>query len=372
MNDPKDNENKNISDFDEIINDIPNSALNTDKQEVPKQEVPRPEPKPEMNNEPIVQEKVPVDVVDLPKFGANSSTLGTLKPDTQKSPIAMIVLFAVLILFIAFMPQLITLANNLLGTNLNANNGVKLDNTTTNNNNTSNETTDNNTTTFYDINETSSVPVDTLTLTNLKKNNVDNSYNISFTLNNSTINTYTFTKKLYLELYDANNTFISRSLVSSQSVAAGSSIDVTAYLSEDAYNKATKLEAVLRTTDDYPNISIVGTTLTCKNTTNNITYTFDNAGLIKILDVYTYIKGNDNVKYNSDLLTNRSIISRMDALTGVDAVLTENNNGFISSTAIDYSIAKYSELTYTTNYYDAKVLPKVISFENSAKGFACN
>ena len=159
---------------------------------------------------------------------------------------------------------------------------------------------------------------------------------------------------------------------SSQSIAAGSSIDVTAYLSEDAYKNATKLEAVLRTTDDYPAISIIGTTLTCKNASNNITYTFDDAGLIKILDVYTYVKGNDDTVYNNDLLTNRSIISRMDALTGVDAVLTENNTGFISSTVIDYSTAKYSELTYTTNYYDAKVAPKIISFENNAKGFTCN
>ena len=379
MNNPELNENKNTSDFDEIINDIPSSALNTENKEIPpasnNQPISPATPKPIMNNGPIV-EKEDINVVDLPKFNAGSSTIGTLKPDKQKSPVAMIVLFAVLILFIAFMPQIITLVNNVLGTNLNANNGVNLNNnnaTITDNSTTDNKDSDKNSNTFYDINESSNIAVDTLTLTNLKKNIVNTNYNISFTLTNSTINSYTFTKKLYLEFYDSNNTFISRSLVSSsQSVAAGSSIDVTAYLSESAYKNATKLEVVLRTNDDYPSVSIIGKILTCKNTANNITYTFDDAGLIKILDVYTYVKGNDNSLYNNDLLTNRSIISRMDALTGVDAVLTENNNGFISSTSIDYSTAKYSELTYTTNYYDAKVSPKVISFENSAKGFTCN
>ena len=377
MNNPNENENKTVSDFDEIINDIPSSALNTDATVPPvsnNQNIPT-QPKPVMDNSPITKEEN-INVVDLPKFGAEASTLGTLKPDKQKSPVAMIVLFAVLILFIAFMPQIITLVNNVLGTNLNANNGVNLNN----NNNTINDNTkidtkdaEINSNTFYDINDTTSITIDNITLTNLKKNMVNTNYNISFTLTNPTITTYTFTKKLYLEFYDANNTFISRSLVSSsQSIAAGSSIDVTAYLSEDAYKNATKLEAVLRTADDYPAISIIGTTLTCKNATNNITYTFDDAGLIKILDVYTYVKGNDNTLYNNDLLTNRSIISRMDALTGVDAVLTENNTGFISSTVIDYSTAKYSELTYTTNYYDAKVAPKIISFENNAKGFTCN
>ena len=189
MNNPNENENKTVSDFDEIINDIPSSALNTDTPVPPVNNTQNisTEPKPVMDNNPIKEENI--NVIDLPKFGAEASTIGTLKPDKQKSPLSMIVLFAVLILFIAFMPQIITLVNNILGTNLNANNGVNLNNNTTINDNTQNDTkepvTDSNT--FYDINDTSTITIDNITLTNLKKNMVNTNYNISFTLTNPTI-----------------------------------------------------------------------------------------------------------------------------------------------------------------------------------------
>ena len=59
MNNPNENENKTVSDFDEIINDIPSSALNTDTPVPPvnnNQNIPT-EPKPVMDNNPITKEE---------------------------------------------------------------------------------------------------------------------------------------------------------------------------------------------------------------------------------------------------------------------------------------------------------------------------
>jgi hypothetical protein len=380
MNDPKLNENKNdIESLDDILNDLPNSALNTNNQSTPHvdseltnmatketKSVP-------LNNAPITPQATPESNsnVDI-KFSDDNKTIGTLKPDKQKSPVSMIILFTILILFIAFMPQIITLTNTLLGTNLNANNGVNTNNTSTPTTTTDmnkTETTTDVTNNYYDINDTTTITIDNLKISSMKKNND----NLSFTILNTNSTNYSFTKKLFFEFYDNNNTFISRSILDySDAINSNATINASVYLGNDAYNKATKVELVLRSIDDYPSVSLTSDTLVCKNNTNTITYTFKDSKLNKILDVFTYTKSGDTTEYNNQVLTYKSKISKMDALTGVDAVLTENTTGFITSTSIDYSSASYKDLTTKTNYYDSNTQGKVVSFEMDAKGFTCN
>jgi hypothetical protein len=310
---------------------------------------------------------------EMPTLKKEAATIGTVKPDKQKSPFAMLFLFIILILIIMFMPQINTLVDTYIMpyiTGVPAKTTTTSQSASTTTDDTTKTTTD--TTKFYDLNNQTTVTLDKLTINNISKANTNNLYTITLTIKNTDTNAYTFSKKLYLELYDQDSTFLSRALFDYQSsIASNNEVNVTGYISADTYNKATKFEVVLRTADDYPEVSLAGDNLTCSTTNSNIMYTFKENKLTKITDSYTYVKGTDLTTYNTDLITYKQNISKMDALTGVTGVLTETTNGFITTTIIDYTDAKYSELTTKTNYYDKDTLAKVISFEMASKNYTC-
>ena len=58
------------------------------------------EPRPETQN---VTPKT-TNEIELPKFASEEKSIGTLKKDTQKSPVAMLILFGILIAVIYFIP----------------------------------------------------------------------------------------------------------------------------------------------------------------------------------------------------------------------------------------------------------------------------
>ena len=59
-------------------------------------------------NEPKVEAKnitpQTTNEIELPKFASEEKSIGTLKKDTQKSPVAMLILFGILIAVIYFIP----------------------------------------------------------------------------------------------------------------------------------------------------------------------------------------------------------------------------------------------------------------------------
>ena len=59
-------------------------------------------------NEPKVETKnitpQTTNEIELPKFASEEKSIGTLKKDTQKSPVAMLILFGILIAVIYFIP----------------------------------------------------------------------------------------------------------------------------------------------------------------------------------------------------------------------------------------------------------------------------
>ena len=133
----------------------------------------------------------------------------------------------------------------------------------------------------------------------------------------------------------------------------------------------------LRTDDDYPNINLSQNKLVCDKTRNNeadtLVYTFSNSRLTSIKDTTDITKGSDmaDYDYNSELLKYKERISNLNALDGVTGAVTESDNGFMASVAIDYQNADYEKLSTNPNYYIKETYARVIAFEMSARDFIC-
>ena len=328
-----------------------------------------------LDNSPIApapqeEQQVATQQVEVPQenaYNLNATTIGTIKPDKQKSPIAMIVLFGALFLFMIFMPEVLNYVNNKFGTNFNSHSGERIEEIYEDNQDESQKIT------MYDFNDKTEIALDKISIQSFSKIIENEEYKLSFTIKNSGTQLYEFKKKLFFEFYDANKTFVGRAYLENISQITGgvtNSYKIT--INKDIYDNAQKIELVQRTNDDYNQIQLVGNQLTCTNNKYNLVYTFDeNQRLTYIKDMYTYTKTDDVVAYTSDLISYKSKINNLDNMDGVTAVLTETDTGFITTIAIDYSQADYSRLSSDTNYYKKDTYARVISFEMNAKGYNC-
>ena len=306
------------------------------------------------------------DDKDLPTFNNNAATIGTIKPDKQKSPVAMIVLFSALICFILFMPQIITFVNKYLGTNFNANNGTNLSG-----GNEKKEEENYDDIDKYTIKDDLSIKLDKLVISKFKKSEESSKYIISFNIENTNNEIYSFEKKLYLDFFNSNNEFIERHLVEIESINANNNVNSSVELSRSAYETGVKVEAVLRSVDDYLNIKLTNNKLTCKKDNIEILFGFTNDKLTSIHEVDTYTKGQDILDYSNKLMDAKVIVDSMDKIDGVNALLTEGEDKFIVSFDVNYEYASYNNIPYKENYYDRDTLAKQVKFELDAKNFKC-
>lgn len=303
-----------------------------------------------------------------------SQSIGTIKPDKQKSPIAMLVLFGVLIVFVLFMPQIIEFSNKYLGTNLNANNGEIINE----NKPQTNKPEETEEIKIYPLNSNTVIAKDTISFTNFQKSGEENKYVLNFNIKNSSSSPYSFDKKVYLDYLDSNNTLVGRSYINTLKTVASNATDpYKVDISNEIYQNATSVELVLRTDDDYPNVNISQNKLVCDKTRNNeadtLVYTFSNLRLTSIKDTKDISRGSDitDYDYNSELLKYKERISNLNALDGVSGAVTESENGFMASVSIDYQNADYEKLSTDPNYYIKETYAKVIAFEMGARDFIC-
>lgn len=322
------------------------------------------------------QENMSTQDINLPKTNEEvkienvksdvAQTIGTVKQDKQKSPIAMITLFGILALFVVFMPTILNFVNQTFGTNLETHSGANLpyeQNEDEEDNNQKNV--------LYDLKEDTVISIDKIDFSKFVKGE-DGGYNLVFYVKNNGTTMYSFDKKVFLEFYDNDNTFIGRSYLENvKDISGGVDNKYVVDLSADVYNKAAKVEVVLRTTDDYPAVEIKDNQITCSNSNDTIVYSFDNNRLTTIRDMYTYTKGVDLEEYNNDLLSYKSRMDSLNKYDGITAVITESDSGFITSILIDYQNADYANISSNKNYYVKDTYARVISFEMSAKNYTC-
>ena len=316
------------------------------------------------NTEPIIN--IESNNNDLPTFNNNAATIGKIKPDKQKSPFTMLFLFIVLGAFIIFMPEAIKLANKYLGTNLNANDGI--------NNNEyvpKNDQIEDDGTRIYTITDNLTIKLDKIMLNSFKKEYDGNVYVLNFKVLNPNNEEYEFKKKLYLDFYNSENTFMIRRLVSISKVNPNENVILSVNIDKEVFENGSKVEGTLRTVDDYPNIKLEDNKLTCTKERRILTFNFNNNKLNRINDYNSYLKSTDLETYNQDYMTKKQMVSSMDAVDGVDAILTENETMYSTTITINYETASYNNLVFKDDYYERDTLAKQISFELTSKEYTC-
>lgn len=315
--------------------------------------------------------------IELPKFASEEKSIGTLKKDTQKSPVAMLILFGILIAVIYFIPIVTPYFSDILdklgiSNNSEIYDGIPDTDTTKDNtdtkDNTPKDTTEKKT---YTIAATETATLDKIEYTAFQKEQDGAYYYINYTITNKSTSTYSFTThKIFLEFYDDAKTYLGSALVNTPSLNANSTVSVKSLVNQSIYTSATTFQIVEKQADEYPDANLINNTLTCTLNNRVLTYTFYNNKLTKIVDTDTYSDTSTN--YTNTYIDAQTKVNTLNRVTGVNAIFVPETNKFTTNITIDYNIVNSDLTPNDTLYYVKDTSANTIKYELDALGYTCN
>ena len=331
------------------------------------------EPRPETQN--VTPQTT--NEIELPKFASEEKSIGTLKKDTQKSPVAMLILFGILIAVIYFIPIVTPYFSDILdklgiSNNSEIYDGIPDTDTTKDNtdtkDNTQKDTTEKKT---YTLAATETATLDKIEYTAFQKEQDGAYYYINYTITNKSTSTYSFTThKIFLEFYDDAKTYLGSTLVNTPSLNANSTVSVKSLANQSIYTNATTFQIVEKQADEYPDANLINNTLTCTLNNRILTYTFYNNKLTKIVDTDTYSDTSTN--YTNTYIDAQTKVNTLNRVTGVNAIFVPETNKFTTNITIDYNIVNSNLTTNDTLYYVKDTSANTIKYELDALGYTCN
>ena len=331
------------------------------------------EPRPETQN--VTPQTT--NEIELPKFASEEKSIGTLKKDTQKSPVAMLILFGILIAVIYFIPIVTPYFSDILdklgiSNNSEIYDGIPDTDTTKDNtdtkDNTQKEPLEKKT---YTLAATETATLDKIEYTAFQKEQAGAYYYINYTITNKSTSTYSFTThKIFLEFYDSAKTYLGSALVNTPSLNANSTVSIKSLVNQSIYTSATTFQIVEKQADEYPDANLINNTLTCTLNNRILTYTFYNNKLTKIVDADTYSDTSTN--YTNTYIDAQTKVNTLNRVTGVNAVFVPETNKFTTNITIDYNIVNSDLTTNDTLYYVKDTSANTIKYELDALGYTCN
>jgi len=332
-------------------------------------------------NEPKVEAKnitpQTTNEIELPKFASEEKSIGTLKKDTQKSPVAMLILFGILIAVIYFIPIVTPYFSDILdklgiSNNSEIYDGIQNNDTTKDNTDTKDDTQkEPPKKKTYTLAATETATLDKIEYTAFQKLQEDTYYYLSYTITNKSTSTYSFTThKIFLEFYDDAKTYLGSILVNTPSLNANSTVSVKSLVNQSIYTSATTFQIVEKQSDEYPDANLINNTLTCTLNNRILTYTFYNNKLTKIVDTDTYSDTSTN--YTNTYIDAQTKVNTLNRVTGVNAIFVPETNKFTTNITIDYNIVNSNLTTNDTLYYVKDTSANTIKYELDALGYTCN
>ena len=332
-------------------------------------------------NEPKVEAKnitpQTTNEIELPKFASEEKSIGTLKKDTQKSPVAMLILFGILIAVIYFIPIVTPYFSDILdklgiSNNSEIYDGIQNNDTTKDNTDTKDDTQkEPPKKKTYTLAATENATLDKIEYTAFQKLQEDTYYYLSYTITNKSTSTYSFTThKIFLEFYDDAKTYLGSALVNTPSLNANSTVSVKSLVNQSIYTSATTFQIVEKQADEYPDANLINNTLTCTLNNRILTYTFYNNKLTKIVDTDTYSDTSTN--YTNTYIDAQTKVNTLNRVTGVNAIFVPETNKFTTNITIDYNIVNSNLTTNDTLYYVKDTSANTIKYELDALGYTCN
>ena len=321
--------------------------------------------------------------IAMPKLNSDK-TVGTMKKDTQKSPVAMLILFACLIIGIFLIPYITPYLNNVLKIfGIDDNSSIYGDgkyddssNTNTKDNDTNkdnNSNTDTKVTTYYDILDTTSITFNKLTITNLTKTEENGNFYLNYKITNNDTTSYNFKEhKIYFDLYNDSKTYIGRVLIDIDTLNSKEEITLKSILNNNEYRAATKLEVLERTTADYQSITLKNNKLTCTGNNHSTIYTFTSNKLTGIDDTYNYTFIVNDEAYASYALNVQNTVNDLNKITGISAGFVNTQTGFTKTTKINYSETSENLTKYDRIYYEKDIAASTVKYELESIGYKCD
>lgn len=318
----------------------------------------------------------------MPKLNTDE-TVGMMKKDTQKSPVAMLALFACLIIGIFVIPYITPYLSDVLKifgiddnssiygdgkdtpSNTNKDNNVNKDNT--------NKDNDSKETTYYDILDTTSITFNKLTISNLTKTEENGMLYLNYKITNNDTTSYNFKEhKIYFDLYNDAKTYIGRVLIDTDTLNSKEEITLKSILNENEYTTATKLEVLERTTSDYQSVTLKNNKLTCNGNNHSTIYTFTNNKLTGIDDTYNYTFVVNDDAYAQYALNVQNTVNDLNKITGVSAGFVNTQTGFTKTMKINYSETSENLTKYDRIYYEKDATANTVKYELESIGYKCD
>lgn len=321
--------------------------------------------------------------IAMPKLNSDE-TVGTMKKDTQKSPVAMLILFACLIIGIFVIPYITPYLSDVLkifGIDDNSyiyGDGKYDDSSDTNTkdndtNKDNNSNTDTKVTTYYDILDTTSITFNKLTITNLTKTEENGNFYLNYKITNNDTASYNFKEhKIYFDLYNDSKTYIGRVLIDTDTLNSKEEITLKSILNNNEYTAATKLEVLERTTADYQSITLKNNKLTCTGNNHSTIYTFTSNKLTGIDDTYNYTFIVNDDTYASYALNVQNTVNDLNKITGISAGFVNTQTGFTKTTKINYSETSENLTKYDRIYYEKDIAASTVKYELESIGYKCD
>lgn len=328
--------------------------------------------------------QIPVNQdIAMPKLNSDE-TVGTMKKDTQKSPVAMLILFACLIIGIFLIPYITPYLNNVLKIfGIDDNSSIYGDgkyddssDTNTKDNDTNkdnNSNTDTKVTTYYDILDTTSITFNKLTIINLTKTEENGNFYLNYKITNNDTASYNFKEhKIYFDLYNDSKTYIGRVLIDTDTLNSKEEITLKSILNNNEYTAATKLEVLERTTADYQSVTLKNNKLTCTGNNHSTIYTFTSNKLTGIDDTYNYTFIVNDDTYASYALNVQNTVNDLNKITGISAGFVNTQTGFTKTTKINYSETSENLTKYDRIYYEKDIAASTVKYELESIGYKCD
>ena len=353
-------------------NNTLNNGMAAPKQPVPSQ-VQTPQPNVNVQANPNVSPATPTGTIPEEPALASKS-IGKIKKDKQKSPLAMVILFTVLIATIFFIPEITPYFSDLLDKLNISDNSDVLDEVPTpslpDDDEEEEPLPEEPVIETYLIDPTVIAKYENIEISNVSKTMANNTYYFNYTLKNiDTQNGFDFaTNRVYIDFYQ-DNTYLGRALINIDNLGAGGTTTMQSPIDESIYTNANSFQVVNRNVSDYP-ISELGTVITCEAPNRTLTYTFQDNKLVSIRDNYNYIKVDDN-SYTVNFLNYQAKALRVEESGIATANALAIDTGFTYTATINYTTDV--DLTGEDIYYYKKDTSKdVLNYEIESLGFTCH
>lgn len=283
---------------------------------------------------------------------------------SEQSPMFILILFGVILIFIFFLP---TIVNLIKGPNEKPDYSL-INKPQENNPEEEPKEIENS---YYNFSDALSIDLEE----NIKINEFSLMGNtLSFKVNNARDTRFSFqTDNYFLELYSEEDTLLERIFLGDTYVSRETDVVITYTLHSNTALQMKKLLFSKKKIADYPNVTLEKNdneeeVLTCTKDTENLTYKFQTEKLFSISHVINYSSNISN--YESLLNSWQTNAEKLNNKEGITSIFVNAGNGFVVNTSIDLKNAKLNDIE-NTSYYPNETLAKVVSFEMEARGFNC-